>query len=1262
MIGPYFVNWTSYRQDFEREASRILGQKVEVLGSAEARLLPFPSVTFNNVRVVNPRTGETMMSVAHFSMDAELAPFLRGEILIFDMRIDRPTGTVRLLKDGTMDWALRNGESLPGKSIVLENIDVKDGEIDLVDEQHDRTQQITKLNAKMSADSLSGPWHMEGTAALDGHGGAFSIATGKVGDDGKLKLRARLLPDEEPISVETDGEAGFNASKPGYDGQFTLQVLDLAAISGHRGLPKPNGEHQPAVARATGKFALDNARLRVDQYRLEIGPPADPYVVTGEATVDTGDNPNFLLTATGQQIDIDQLNHRSPSLAKRSGEAAKGNRPAPATTPAGRLAVLHRIGDLIPIPPMPGKVSIKLPAVVAGDTTVRDIAIDAEPAGDGWKIDGFNGKFPGRTEVEAKGRLGLGNSFGFVGHLLVAARQPSGLAEWLTGSVDPQIRLLNAAGFSADVTLSSDVQRFQNLELAIGPSTIKGGFERMASAGAVPSIAMNLSGNNVNLDAVRALAGLFTGKKNGISLAGASISAKLKADNFEAFGAQASNVDAQFDYEGGTLAIDHLGIGSLAGAALSLTGTVHGLEDTPSGTLHATIDSDNPKQLLTFAQVVGGPNALVDRMAGAASAFDDTHLDVTATAASGKMKLDATGHAGGSDITLAASRPDTAGGLYSVPLAFELTVQNPSVNKLLRQIGFTPLPIDAAGPGLLSLRLDGTPKAGAQVAFSLSGGDTRFDANGRMTFPNGATPTGELALHLKSDDLSPYLIMNGFALPESPTGMPADLKGKLSLGDDVAAISGIEGSVVGNAVSGDLSVTRQRQPMVTGRLSLDQLDAGWFARLIMGPGSVETGSGRWSTDDFAPPQDLGADFDVDLAAGEAGLGYGPPARNFSGHFSLHDGELDVDAVKASWLGGRLTGTFKLSNSASSGLMSTQIVLKDADLAQALGMQQSSAMAHGKIDLSGTLQGSGKSARALVNGLSGSGAASLRNLTIKGIRTNGLAGIIRAVDANKNFKISEPSVRRLADKAISGGAFDAGDLSVPFTVSAGHVRVADIAMSDADARVSGGGNIDLADATVDADFAMLFQKGADGFGGGTPALALHYAGPLADPHRSLDASDLSNYLSLRAYEIQRRKVELIQAGVMEKQRQRREIELLRHEADIRARDKEILLEENRRRAAALAAERAAAEEARKAEERAKAEAEARKKSDDTPPADSPPAQNAMPAPPADNSKPSDMNDGKKGAGGDPSSGSGGPQLPALKVPPQFPAAGTLPPFN
>ena len=49
------------------------------------------------------------MTIEEFSMDAELAPFLRGEILIFDMRMERPHARVSLGADGTLDWATNLG-------------------------------------------------------------------------------------------------------------------------------------------------------------------------------------------------------------------------------------------------------------------------------------------------------------------------------------------------------------------------------------------------------------------------------------------------------------------------------------------------------------------------------------------------------------------------------------------------------------------------------------------------------------------------------------------------------------------------------------------------------------------------------------------------------------------------------------------------------------------------------------------------------------------------------------------------------------------------------------------------------------------------------------------------------------------------------------------------------------------------------------------------------------------------------------------------
>jgi hypothetical protein len=112
-------------------------------------------------------------------------------------------------------------------------------------------------------------------------------------------MRMRLAPDRWPVFLETEGEARITNSKPLYDGLFTFTAL-----------PDDNGRgtdpERPLIV-AKGDFAATNERLSVEEWRAEIGLSDDPYIVTGQATIDTGPIPEFLLIADGQQINMDRL-------------------------------------------------------------------------------------------------------------------------------------------------------------------------------------------------------------------------------------------------------------------------------------------------------------------------------------------------------------------------------------------------------------------------------------------------------------------------------------------------------------------------------------------------------------------------------------------------------------------------------------------------------------------------------------------------------------------------------------------------------------------------------------------------------------------------------------------------------------------------------------------------------------------------------------------------------------------------------------------
>jgi hypothetical protein len=127
--------------------------------------------------------------------------------------------------------------------------------------------------------------------------------------------------------------------------------------------------------------------------------------------------------------------------------------------------------------------------------------------------------------------------------------------------------------------------------------------------------------------------------------------------------------------------------------------------------------------------------------------------------------------------------------------------------------------------------------------------------------------------------------------------------------------------------------------------------------------------------------------------------------------------------------------------------------------------------------------------------------------------------------------------------------------------------------------------------VDLNAGDEAQTGAD------PALRLDFNGPLATPRRTIDVADITGFLSLRAFERERRRVERLQANVLEKQRLRREVALYKFDAAQREiqRQHDALVEQQRsaeEKRLRVLAQQAEEERQAEAEARAKAEADAR----------------------------------------------------------------------
>lgn len=1162
LLGPYFIDWSVYRADFERESSRIIGQKVVVRGDAEFKLLPFPSVIFNDLAVGENKSGQPLMTAKRFEMDLEITPFLSGEILIFNMRIDEPAITVTLFEDGTLDWALNSEKNLAGRTLVLESVKVIDGQIKLIDLQNQRTKKLVNINALMSAPETSGPWRVDGSAELEDKRYLFGLDTGAINAKGEIRLRTRISSDEFPLFLETEGSAKIIDNKPSYNGNFSIQKLTDKNV-----LNTPSPYRSFLTMQMRGGFKINNESLDIPQYRLTSGNKKDPYVIEGKAQIDISSNPNFLISAEGQQFDFNNL--LDDKDRAEGGVFGTG------------LSALDALIAQVPIIDFPGQIDLKLPAVVSGNTTVRDVVLAAKPVGNGWIIENLSAKLPGRTDIEIKGILELGDAQNFSGNLLIATQQPSGLSSWLIGRVDPAIRQLDVAGISASVLLNDEIQRLDNLELILGSSIIKGFAERQQIRNIKPSISVDLNGDELDLNKLQALLQMINFGR-GVGSVGKifdhNIIAQLdtKRMNFGRY--TASDVKLISSWENGDLALDQVAFGDFSGISGTINGTIKNLNTAPQGALSFTMKSDRPDKIFKTLINISNNHPAVARLAQNHASFSNIDLTGEFSVKQDQVpQLKLEGNLGDSAIEIQANGQALLPQIFdnaASPLAISMTATNPESHQLFAQLGFQVLPFDFEEPGQLNLELSRGFDEDFDLDAKIRSGTTNIELDGFIDLPNQqnqSDPKGLFTIDVISDDIEPLLLTFGQNLPGLGSGQPLEFNAGMIIGQNNIQLNDIVGNADSNKFNGTISADRTgRTPNLEGELNLDSLDTEWLYELATGVPFFSISDTSWSQTPYLPPFEASPKTNLKITSKQLTLPSLPSLQNASARLITEPGNIAVRDLTGMWIGGEASGNLSISNPDGKAFVSLDTFVTGADIAQINWGDNQTPLLAGKIDIAGNLEGTGSTLRDVVGSMNGGGLYKLSQTSINPFNPNIIFDVFESADKD-GFDLSSEAISVEIEKLISVGEFELKDVAIPFTVTGGIQRISSITVEDESFDITGAGRIDLVKKTVSSSIDILYNAGLEAQTGATPEITLEYEGALNAPVRSINATAMSNFLSIRAYERERRRVELLQASILEKQHLRREIALVK--------DQQLKREEQARLIAEEIARQKAEEEAR-----------------------------------------------------------------------------------
>ncbi|HEY6995689.1 MAG TPA: AsmA family protein [Xanthobacteraceae bacterium] len=1119
LVGPLFIDWGSYRGEFEARASRLTGLEFRVTGPIDARLLPTPIIVLQGIEFGRPGEASRVRARA-LRIEFALGALVRGEWRIADARLEGPEFAAGLDGSSRLAWPVPQlGSELGG--VAIERLQIEDGRAVLGDAASDSHLTLEKLDFNGELRSLAGPIKGEGSFVVAGRHYPYRLSASRIAEDGGMKVRLAVDPIDNPLAAEADATIWIDHAKPRFEGSIQLGRSVGRAPAGGQALIVDSW-------RASAHVKGDSSAAVLEQIEFQYGPDDRAIKLKGSAKLTLGQRPEINAALSSSQIDVDRVLELPEAVRRRPLAAVR--------TLAESLVAASRL-------PIPATLSIRVESVTLGGSALARVGVDVKADADGLDIKGLELRAPGITQVRLSGRLGA-TSTGprFAGSARIEAADPRTFLAWLSDRSDEQSVIAGPLRLGGDVTVGNDAVAVDRLKLELDRMTVAG---RLAYAWASEDrparFDVSVAAPEIDLDRVHALARAVFGDaaldwpREG-TLA-------LKVDRASIAGVEAKRADVNMRIGANGLEIERFAIADFGGAALAAKGRI----DTgtqPRGALTLDLDARNLDGLIPLLERLA-PQA-ADQLRRAAGRLTPVALraslavDPIAGSEGANAKLKADGRAGAFRIALEsdvggpseALKLDHLTALETAKIGLSARIDGDDGAALAELVGLDRFIAVDKRPAHLVLAAKGQFDGELAVSGQFAAGALNVSTSGTIRVSDRARPTAGLNVKVSNANIrSPRPVAAGRPVELLPTSVNAGLdliEGRLHL-------TGMAGTVAGSSVRGRLVLGIQQQPITVdgdievGTVSLPpliELAIGMPAQTAgasVGTSAAASGgpSGLWPAEPFEQGL-VGLRGQIAVTAARVAFTPKLSAQDVRGVVHFGDTQLALQVIDGKVAGGRVAGELVFLRHGEELIARSRIGLTDANAAELLPGE---GVLSGRLTLRASTEGTGMSPVALVGSLSGSGTFKLENARLVRLDPTAFDTVIRAVD--RGLPIDAVRIRDRMDAALASGVLAVPLAEGAISIDAGQARLSNttVRAQRADLAVSGG--VSLAEGAVDARLTLLGAAAAGAPANSRPEVLIALKGPVDTPRRSIDVAALASWLALRAVEQQSKKLEVLE---------------------------------------------------------------------------------------------------------------------------------------
>ena len=180
------IDWNVHKNEIASRIENLTGKKVVFEGPLSMSLLPSPYLSASNVKVYNKEgtySKKPLAEIKNMVAKLSLGSVMSGDFDVERMALSEPEINFELYAEGGLNWESDFTPEQEGNvrqlDISLDSVTLEKAKIHLVSKKNGIDATLENLNAEIIAESIFGPYRIEGSYTKDENPEGFAVSLGQ---------------------------------------------------------------------------------------------------------------------------------------------------------------------------------------------------------------------------------------------------------------------------------------------------------------------------------------------------------------------------------------------------------------------------------------------------------------------------------------------------------------------------------------------------------------------------------------------------------------------------------------------------------------------------------------------------------------------------------------------------------------------------------------------------------------------------------------------------------------------------------------------------------------------------------------------------------------------------------------------------------------------------------------------------------------------------------------------------------------------------